>query len=534
MFSIAELDELICRRLSHDDLARCAQVSKKWHSIVTPFLWNDLTWLEFVDPPQQHAFGRLVLEDYALEQDHELALNEHDASQDVQSVPSYSPSTLAKYGHWVRTLPDPFVIRQCFEFGDDQSPTLYDLMRHFNKRCPNFQVPHLPLDDRDFEADGYMDMIAECVLPRTRRLGIKCPFSAWCLETWRIKSLLRLCSGTLEGLAFDVNISSEGEHEMDPIQDEPETMPLLRRLNLTRCDGTPGTDAFWSWLWKRCAQMERLKLSEMEGITQSLVDGMVAYMSNLRRIDVDGYRMTDTAVAALLSGARHGWKEVCMRRFEGTVTCTYAALIKHCSTLESLEFYSCIGFTSAERVQLLASSPNLHTFIDLDDNMFSIVSLDAQSFIDQDSDTGLLKAWESESTLRTFEIKVRGIPRPDLDMGIHEAPVGQGREIQNQVYSRLARLTHLETLWLAQKIGFWESYDCLEMSLESGLHQLSGLKALKELNVLCLKTRIGVPEVQWMIEQWPRLRVIRGLEVAGRTTEVGKWLRQHYPQIQLL
>jgi hypothetical protein len=61
------------------------------------------------------------------------------------------------------------------------------------------------------------------------------------------------------------------------------------------------------------------------------------------------------------------------------------------------------------------------------------------------------------------------------------------------------------------------------------------LKELKELDVFDLKTRVGIKEVQWMIEHWPRLRVIRGIKLADEKMpgEAVEWLEQHYPGIML-
>jgi hypothetical protein len=44
MLDIPELGDMICQLLSPHDLAQCAQVSKRWDSIVTPHLWRDLSW----------------------------------------------------------------------------------------------------------------------------------------------------------------------------------------------------------------------------------------------------------------------------------------------------------------------------------------------------------------------------------------------------------------------------------------------------------------------------------------------------------
>lgn len=85
-------------------------------------------------------------------------------------------------------------------------------------------------------------------------------------------------------------------------------------------------------------------------------------------------------------------------------------------------------------------------------------------------------------------------------------------------------------------ITFECQVDGLEMSLESGLGKLAGLKSLKLLDIIRLKPRIGVEEVRWMTEQWPRLRTLNGLERACNTLMAKyamDWLREHHPEIDV-
>ncbi|OAQ36721.1 hypothetical protein K457DRAFT_131903 [Linnemannia elongata AG-77] len=58
--------------------------------------------------------------------------------------------------------------------------------------------------------------------------------------------------------------------------------------------------------------------------------------------------------------------------------------------------------------------------------------------------------------------------------------------------------------------------------------------------------RIGVPEVQWMVAHWPKLKAIRGLRYieynsrcGGRIPDIGvmecvRWMREHRPDIILI
>lgn len=123
------------------------------------------------------------------------------------------------------------------------------------------------------------------------------------------------------------------------------------------------------------------------------------------------------------------------------------------------------------------------------------------------------------------------IPRPDLmfegsddSYVVEEAYSGQGGEVQNLVYSRLARFTNLETLALTGISRRRNNSSCLEFWLESGLYRLEGLKALQELDVRHMTTWIDEEEIQWMTEHWPRLRIIRG-EVIGKES-AKKWLEE--------
>ena len=128
-------------------------------------------------------------------------------------------------------------------------------------------------------------------------------------------------------------------------------------------------------------------------------------------------------------------------------------------------------------------------------------------------------------------------------MAIHETVVeetypGQGREIQSQVYDRIARFTNLGVLKLGNT-GMTVSagvdhrahqnhFDCLEMSLESGLSKLAELKALMILDVSDMKTRIGVKEVKWMVDHWPDLRYVGGLQGNECSMEVVNWSQKNH------
>ncbi|KAF9370507.1 hypothetical protein CPB97_002688 [Podila verticillata] len=113
----------------------------------------------------------------------------------------------------------------------------------------------------------------------------------------------------------------------------------------------------------------------------------------------------------------------------------------------------------------------------------------------------MLNPWASETSLKVLKAKITCIPRLDvtkaLDGGLHTNTLKnispcEGNHIQQRVYERLAKLTNLEELCLghemnakkyphpAHKVTTVEDYqyECLEMTLESGLDQLKGLTNL--------------------------------------------------------
>ncbi|KAK3811071.1 MAG: hypothetical protein J3Q66DRAFT_58554 [Benniella sp.] len=301
--------------------------------------------------------------------------------------------------------------------------------------------------------------------------------------------------------------------EDDATEDKSICWTSLKDLTFRYYNDNWDTGLLWSWMWKRCSQVERLYVQKIDKSTPSLVQAMLDYMHNLEEITIgdDTYpvwawnpedKMEDDVVAALLSGSRRGWISVSVMWTAEFGPGAMNALAMHYSTLEDLYIHVnyCI---SDDVVQAVRSCPHLYILCYTDLCNGNSV-LDGEAFIDLDPDTGLLKPWLCEGSLRVLEVKFFGIPRLDLEKRGGEAYPGRGREIQRQVYDRIARLTRLETLTLGDRFGGARN-DCLEMSLESGLDKLSGLKSLKKLDVRRLDTKIGIKEVQWMVENWPKL-----------------------------
>ncbi|KFH62448.1 hypothetical protein MVEG_11657 [Podila verticillata NRRL 6337] len=137
--------------------------------------------------------------------------------------------------------------------------------------------------------------------------------------------------------------------------------------------------------------------------------------------------------------------------------------------------------------------------------------------------------------------------------GLFQGTVEESHRIQRQIYQQLAKLTDLRTLQLGH--DYWDSVEfyqdltpdaqgclrnidayfqlnCLEMSLESGLDLLSGLKEMRLLDVVHMAHRIGVPELEWMRKNWPKLERVVGLFDPGfeiLESGVRQWLIDEDP-----
>ncbi|KAF9348912.1 hypothetical protein BGX34_002167 [Mortierella sp. NVP85] len=540
MLDIPELDEPICQKLSRHDLAQCTRVCKKWHRIVVPYIWRDLSSGDF-SKPQQAAFVRLVADDYLQEQQYQELQQESNSTG--QQLPPQLYRPLAKYGHLVQRLPCPETLGQYFEGhsirlqemvpdGHD-IPSKFILMGHLYKQCPNFQTELLTIETLNDQMD-LAELIREYVLPRTRCLRF--PRSYDLISNFRLKWMLSR-SSALEELVVFANVDGPVD-EKEKAYDQEESEPWqLKRLTLRNCRDWTTNKAFWPWLWKRCGQVEHLELHlTHKDIWEQLIESGIAYMPNLNKISITSFTLDKNHTEALLSSSRRGWKEVRLGHYRSCPPAPTAHLMKHRLTLQRLVLDGyCV--TDSEKAQLLACCPHLYDFTDLHTwEHKSTVSpgFNAHSFIDLDPGTGSFKRWECEASLKVLKVIIKDIPRPDLDKNkIGEAYPSQGRDIQNQVYNRLARLTNLEILWLRVKTGNDAASSCLEMSLKSGLGKISGLKNLKVLDVSGLETKIGEPEVRWMTEQWPKLRAIQGLPLCGSSKEALDWIQKHHPGIDL-
>ncbi|KAK3811022.1 MAG: hypothetical protein J3Q66DRAFT_414469 [Benniella sp.] len=545
MLGIQELDDLICLQLTRQDLAQCARVSKKWRTIVIPHLWRDLSWLSSKDSLRQgnaRAFCMMVIRDFLSERERQKLLGHGNGIDRALSLSP--PSPLSVHGHWIRLLPDPYCLLSTLRAAvtkQDNVPIIEGLVMHLFRRCsPYVRIDGLrTLEDFNLEPDEPKKTILDFSLPRLRRLYIRTGHHSPFQKASALMSLLDRCSTTLEELGLYVIISKDNNEDLkNQMEQELMVWKSLKELTLRHCADDTDTKLFWPWLLRRCSGVKQIRIENCIGTEQIIAEGMLAHMPLLDGITLgmdycrDFRGMNVGTAISFLSGSHKGWKTMNLGPSTWFMRAVRDILTQHFSILETLEIQQSRGFLGNDLLQVLRSCNNLRTVAITDKtNGWITPWIDANVFADVNTYTDSLNPWKCEGSLKVLRTKIIGIPRSGLEHYgvIEETHPGQGRELQGRVYDRLARLINLETLWLACSHCSYD-YQCLEMSLESGLAKLSGLKRLKELHIDGLMTRIGVKEVSWMTEHWPSLCVIDGLRRDEHEQVVG-WLGENHPEI---
>ncbi|KAF8940664.1 hypothetical protein BGZ52_013407, partial [Haplosporangium bisporale] len=83
-------------------------------------------------------------------------------------------------------------------------------------------------------------------------------------------------------------------------------------------------------------------------------------------------------------------------------------------------------------------------------------------------------------------------------------------EDQQMVLQRIASLSRLESLVLKLQGEVDGLRTALDLGVDKGLTKLATLTRLREFEVPSFSQHMDVPEIEWMIEHWPRLEIVAG------------------------
>lgn len=489
----------------------------------------------------------------------------------VVSLPLQDPTTTFT----TSTTNTSVVQRHSHHHNHDPKLTTIELLFHLFKRCPN--IHSLKLSGNALTATEYYfwkSIITAGFPVSIKNLDIRLDSNISLVKSTLLPMLFKQCSPGLHKLSIWMpdryaHRRSIGT-DVDTRQDVVDTpLPSMKDLSITyNCGGTypPSCMRFlircvnlesltltnithmWLQALVACGHLksltiERVYLEQFQHLTTALTNGLPCLDTihfRARYSDREWtMASTETTLASMLSAGRAGWKSLHLPLLGKT---SANALVKHCSTLEELKVSMSHEVTSQHLHQILSTSPGLVT-LDVQTINGNLARILAQDFIDQDPGFDYLNPWLCESTLKTLRLRIAEIPRPGISDGV-----------QLLVYDRLARFKYLERLELGNqgvrgrcseeeriqaltetKDRWGNHADCLPMTLNSGLHILEGLKEIREVNVACMTTSIGVEEAKWMIRSWPKLEAIRGLKEPYRLNterEAAFWLYKHHPRIQ--
>ncbi|KAG0000745.1 N-terminal acetyltransferase [Entomortierella chlamydospora] len=286
MLGIPEIDRLVCLELNQDDLAQ------------------------------------LVTGDYFYEQQqqqwrHQLSQERDDMLKDsIQAQSPDSIPTLTKYGRYVRTLPGDIasLLNLIHDFTEDSVPSIYDLLRHFLRRCPNINFQTFTIGD---VTENTMDIIIEYIIPRLYSLRIV----RRCIRPQDLKKILSRCPNSLRRLSIEAIVLNDSEEflveeEVEGIESQSWTGEELKYLKIKDRGNSPRPIAFWQWLLRRCKHLESIWAVGVDGLTTMLAEEMLG-MPNLDKIHIDtglfAYDDDDLAnkdFAAILSSSQKGWRVI--------------------------------------------------------------------------------------------------------------------------------------------------------------------------------------------------------------------------------
>ncbi|KAF9326196.1 hypothetical protein BGZ91_002073 [Linnemannia elongata] len=270
--------------------------------------------------------------------------------------------------------------------------------------------------------------------------------------------------------------------------------------------------------------------SFMELLSPSSYPRPVFPILDSAEIEAGGFdESTDETMAQFLELTGAKWKRLVLKETEKSEygldfgSESMEVLARHTEFLEVFRWMSDTGSTDGLVEQLLCSAPKLKELSVVGHYNSTGGYLDAREIVKME--------WVC-SGLEVFECRIRRIPRPDITRNIGDSPANEyvvegtleeSLDLQRQVYTKLAMLTKLQVLKLGLVIDFYNTseyelgdktyrrqFDCLAMTLDSGLDLLKGLKELRLVGLEDMEVYIGEKEQSWFKEHWPNAKIELG------------------------
>ncbi|KAF9193890.1 hypothetical protein BGZ51_001876 [Haplosporangium sp. Z 767] len=555
VFALPEIVSTISRYLDNKTRTTCLRVSKGWSSVWLPILWHTIdAGRQWADDGFLSALGRhgdlIRVLKCGRYDDINLLLNADTSN----SITCSNLSTLI--------LPKTTLINQAAQV---------QLLR----QNPNLR--DLALTIQDDPSSHYADLFdAVGELRFLRRMAFDCNTS---LETSTLETVLSKRNESLEELSLNdtylinhpfgsgaefasgvlATPGAYGNLSQDVVTETKEAFKI-QSLSIKRVACMQ--DLFLN-LISRFPYLTRLSLAGSEEIyfEPNIAERLRKRCPKIRNLDIS-YRetMTDDEIASLIRSLPD------LSILHATETQlgdeSMDAILEKCGQLEELSMTGVCNVQGHKVQELLQRSPQLKTLRAWGTEL-NIPRMMAD-MCQQAASAGKPLAQYMEWACRGIEVLELRFDYDRCSLSEDERSVYSIARARHFVYDQLSRLTKLKHLSISAQLvvttdvsdsedegdgedegvagsqytqqkeeeDVVDDHLWIDFSLRSGLAMLAPLKNLCALDVEDIHHVIGVPEVEWMCQNWPRLREISGL-YEDSCDEARAWLHQHKPGIQI-
>ncbi|KAF9548782.1 hypothetical protein EC957_005716 [Mortierella hygrophila] len=552
--AIPELVQEIVDHLTLHDLTQLVRVSKEWHYAYTPHIWRDI---KIFATQQQSAFVEPAAQ--------EALIRNRDLVRLFWCRASSSANPFAAVGNTYRQQPLRLT-DICFQTEtydtEDQEP-LFECLIVVLEQCPFLVVLDIPTPP---PAGVVVENLLKCIaksLPRLRRLTLFTEDEPFVLP-YAVKEFLETVSTQLEYLSMGIEFchgdNTVSTAALDRLVQGSRLHPKLKCLSLYMdFSGDKGMTIFplvLSGFLRGCTNLEVIdnrrhqsapwaswvwNYPPLIGILESLLGVRWRQFHVGQAGSPRSDEVISTAITSIISST-------------GVVTPTTSSSSLVQEAWCGINIDKCPSSMALTNSAILSAvtTQSHGPYVIHVDNSDTMKSSDVQMILRRGRSLRCLSSRLPPTILVTdmissppwscrwityLGIQISGIPRPDIytDYKNSLAPtllgvsMKQSRVIQRQVYAQLGQLTFLRTLSLGADSPATElcvstdmnrtpvffdrrlQLSCLEMTLESGLGLLAGLRDLEWLTVANMDHRIGVAELQWMEKSWPSIREVKGL-----------------------
>ncbi|KAG0339323.1 hypothetical protein BG004_006865 [Podila humilis] len=295
-------------------------------------------------------------------------------------------------------------------------------------------------------------------------------------------------------------------------------------------------------------------------ISETLTDAMLRngqYMVCLNDTDIHLDRFTPNflsvdALFAHIIRINGELQDICFETTENVGTATALAIAESPQVTE-LDIKGCRGMSSSDIILILEHAPMLTRFWCNSDLSELALKTTKDPWIEA-VDIGETRTWTT-TQLDVFQCNIQCV-RVVEDMPCYTTGQKKGasqkksrsskpireysHKIQRNAFRFLGLQINLTQLCLGQGWAYYHGQSqqpifqwlSLDMTLSSGLNELTDLKSLRVFDVGFTNHLIGKCELEWMIQNWPSVEEFYGLYSNGRRTSpiVKLWVKVNNPK----